>query len=883
MLTNEQLLQLFIRQNIPLAGRQIANTIRSSNPTRRVGGGTHNVTTRFASRKMGCVIQAESHKGELPALYLWEHDPHTQEFYDQPPSVKLTYHNGTGRQISHLSTPDYFLIQDDWMGWVECKPEEQLQKSHSEGSNRYVPDGTGGWRCPPGENFASECGLGFRVRSSLETNWILVRNLEFLSDYLVPECPVPDKGTQQAITQIFANKRWMLLNRLLEHDNVSPDTIFTLVARSGLFVDLEHELLADPAFTNICRDELSFEVYRSQKQMHGGQTSLSLPKVVLHSGEKIIWDGCSWLILNVGNSNIFLENDKKVIAPLPLNTFHQLVLQGAIKGVATETDERSRISEEIIRQASPTDLEHAVQWAGQLDAAKAGTYSGSPRTLRYWRYRARESEAVYGNCFTGLITRISARGNRLRKISVQTIDVMKRVIDTEVMTTNQPKITVCYGMVRNQCKEAGAIPPSEKTFRAEIKRRREETVILARQGRKAAYQDSEFQWHLDQSTPRHGERPFEVGHIDHTEVDAELVDSRRGGNLGRVWLTVLMDAFTRSILAFFLTFDPPSYRSCMAVIRACVRRHGRIPKTIVVDQGSDFEGLYFEVLLARLASHKKSRPAAKGRFGSVVERLFGISNQSLFHNLAGNNQALQRPRSMSPSHDPRTLAVWTLPALTDAFEDFANRVYGNRIHPALGISPNEAMERGLTVSGLRKHTLIPYSDEFVRLCMPSTPAGVAMVRPGRGIKIKGINYWHPVFREPAVERSKVPVLYDPFDVSRVYAFAAREWVLCRSEYQALFERRTEREIATISQEIRALHYQAEVRRSINAGDIAAFISSLRQTEAVLRQQRRDAEQNENQQSMPPSAPVLPLLTRQTESPTDLWEGPVIPDHFEELK
>lgn len=883
MLTQEQLLQFFIRQDIPLVGRRMVEVIRSSEPVRRVGGGTHNVVARFASRKMGCVIQAESHKGELPALYTWEYDPHTHEFYDQPSAIKLSYQNATGKRLSHLATPDFFLIQDDWMGWVECKPEDKLQKSHADGSGRYVPDGNGGWRCPPGEAFASEYGLGFRVRSDLNTNWVLVRNLEFLSDYLAPECPVSGEDAQRAVMQAFSAERWMLLGRLLQQEGITADAVFALVAKGGLLVDLEHELLAEATFTNVCRDGLSFEAYRSQKRAQCNQASLPLQKVTLRPGEQVIWDGSPWRILNVGNSDIFLEDDRKVISPLALRTFHELILAGAIKGVPTETDERFQLAEQVIRRASPADLEHAVQWADRLDEGEAGRYSGSSRTLRYWRRRAREGEATYGNRFAGLVTRISARGNRLRKISPQAIQVMNRVIDEEVMAADQPQLTFCYGLVCNQCHEAGAIPPSEKTFRAEIKRRRHEAVALARQGRKAAYGDSEFQWHLDQSTPRHGERPFEVGHIDHTEVDVQLVDSRCGGNLGRPWLTILMDAHTRVILAFFLSFDPPSYRSGMAVIRECVRHHGRIPKTIVVDQGSDFESLYFEALLARMASHKKSRPAAKGRFGSVIERIFGISNQALFHNLAGNNQALQRPRSMVPSHDPRTRAVWTLPALTGAFEDFVDKVYGNRIHPALGTSPRQAMEGGLALSGLREHTLIPYSEEFVRLCMPSTPAGVSTVRPGRGIKIKGIRYWHPVFREPTVERSKVPVLYDPFDVSRAYAFAAGEWVLCRSEYQALFERRTEREIAAISQEIRALHSLAEIRRAPNASDIAAFVSSLRQTEAVLRQQRRDAEQLDDERSATRATPLLPLVIQETEPPADLWPGPVIPDYFEELK
>lgn len=881
MLSENELLRLYIQQDTPLTGRKAVETIRTSEPARRVGGGTHNVATRFASRKMGFVIQAESHKGELPAVYFWEHDPDTYEFYDQPSVIKLTYQNEGGKRITHLSTPDYFLIQESWMGWVECKPEEQLKASHESGNQRFIPDGNGGWRCPPGEEFAAQFGLGFKVRSTQETNWMLVRNLEFLSDYLQAKCPQPSRETYCAIAKYFVGKRWLLLQDLLEQQGVSADTVFSLIAYGFLIVDLEHELLSELGFTNVCVDSLSAQIYQHQKQGASKQAIVPLHTIRMASGTAIVWDGSPWRILNVGASDVFLEDENRSVSNLRLEVFQGLVASGAIAGLPVGEDHRHELAAKIMKRAAPVDLEGAIQRASHLDAAGVGVTSVPARTLRYWRKRAGEGEITFGNRFAGLVPRISARGNRSRKISSEIVVAMNDVIDSDVLEAFQPKISICYGKVRNLCEERGLLPPSEKTFRAEIKRRKEESVVLARQGRRAVYGITEFQWHVDQSTPRHGERPFEIGHIDHTELDVELVDSRTGANLGRPWLTILLDAFTRLVIAFFLTFDPPSYRSCMAVIRNAVRRHGRIPKTIVVDQGSDFESLYFEALLARLETHKKSRPAAKGRFGSVIERFFGVSNQSFIHNLRGNSQALQRPRSMSPSHDPRALAVWTLPALTDAFEGFIDTVYACLKHPALGMSPKDAMARGLALTGCRDHILIPYTEDFNRLCMPTTIAGRAVVRTGRGFKIKGIFYWHPVFREPTVIRTKVHVVYDPFDVSRAYALAEGEWVLCRSEHQALFERRTEREIATISQEIRALHHLADIRRAINAGDIAAYVGKARESETVLLQQRRDAELQVNEAPTP--AQPIPALGDLHPNTHDLWSGPVIYEQFGELK
>lgn len=118
-----------------------------------------------------------------------------------------------------------------------------------------------------------------------------------------------------------------------------------------------------------------------------------------------------------------------------------------------------------------------------------------------------------------------------------------------------------------------------------------------------------FYWELEFTTPRHGDRPFEVGHIDHTLLDIELVCSRTGGPLGRPWATLLIDAYSRRILAVYLTFDEPSYRSCMMVVRICVQRFSRLPETIVVDGGAEFSSTYFETLLAAFECTKKQRPS----------------------------------------------------------------------------------------------------------------------------------------------------------------------------------------------------------------------------------------------------------------------------------
>ncbi|MDA8187665.1 MAG: hypothetical protein M0T85_05955 [Dehalococcoidales bacterium] len=203
--------------------------------------------------------------------------------------------------------------------------------------------------------------------------------------------------------------------------------------------------------------------------------------------------------------------------------------------------------------------------------------------------------------------RLGQSGNRRRKLPEETILLLDELIaallldefiaaDYEAIK-QKPRFEVYAALVR-ACEAKGITVPSYKTFTWAVNVRPRQEQVEQRRGRRAAYQESPFYWELTMTTPRHGDRPFEIGHIDHAQFDVELVCSRTGRNLGRPWATFLTDAFSRRFLAVYLTFDPPSYRSCMMILRECVRHHRRLPQIVVVDGGSEFDSVYFETLLA---------------------------------------------------------------------------------------------------------------------------------------------------------------------------------------------------------------------------------------------------------------------------------------------
>ena len=278
-------------------------------------------------------------------------------------------------------------------------------------------------------------------------------------------------------------------------------------------------------------------------------------------------------------------------------------------------------------------------------------------------------------------------------------------------------------------------------------------------------------------------------------------------------MTLLIDAFSRRCLALDLSFDAPSHRSCMMILRACVRRHGRLPQILVIDGGPEFQSTYFETLLARYECIKKTRPPAKGRFGSLVERAFGTTNTQFIHNLQGNTQITRNVRQVTKGVNPREHASWTLGALHERLSEYLFEVYDTIDHPALGQSPREAFRLGFEASGFRMERMIPYDQEFLMATLPTTAKGNAKLTPGRGVKIHHVYYWSNRFQDPAVENQQVPIRYDPFDAGAAYAFVQGHWVECHSEYHTVFHGHSEKELMIASKELAAGNAIRRVSRS----------------------------------------------------------------------
>ncbi len=720
--------------------------------------------------------------------------------------------------------------------------EEQLPHLAEQMPHRYVHNADRTWSSPPGEAYAQPFGLFYRLQSSAQIDWVYQRNLRFLEDYLrFSRAPVSTEVITAIRTLVRSKPALSLLEVLEGLQTETPDDVYALIASEQLYVDLSHTPLADAGHVQVFVDREQAAAYStlSQSAFHlfPGSSSHSLVP-----GTLLWWDGKPWRLLNLGETAITLLSPEKRVVDLPIEIFEDLLRQRKVTIATPEPDTPGQAKGHAhVTAASPEQLEVATERYKLLGRVVPEETVVSARTLQRWRMQFRTAEAIYGHGFIGLIPGRNRQGNHVPRLGQSVEQLLEKYITEHYETLKQQSKTAVYLLLEREAKAQGLPVPSYRTFLNRIAKRDRREQTRLRQGPRAAAQLDPWVWELEQTTPKHGDRPWEIVHMDHTEFDIELVSARTGQPLGRPWATFVTDAFSRRLLVVYLTFDPPSYRSCMMALRECVWRYGRFPQTLIVDGGSDFRSVYFEALLAYYSCTKASRPWAQPRYGSVCERLFGTANTQFVHNLTGNTQITRQVRQVTKSVDPKHHAVWTLGDLYSYLIAWAYEVYAMTPHPALDMSPREAFRTGMARSGERIHCTIDYDDTFRFFSLPTTPKGSAQVEPGRGVKINYVYYWSDEFRPAPIEHTQVPVRSDPFDIGRAYAFVKSRWVPCISEYYLQFKGHSEREVLLATAELRKRWQKHAKHASITAKRLAEFLASAEAHEVVLTQRLQDAE------------------------------------------
>ncbi|HAS6906907.1 Mu transposase C-terminal domain-containing protein [Vibrio parahaemolyticus] len=189
---------------------------------------------------------------------------------------------------------------------------------------------------------------------------------------------------------------------------------------------------------------------------------------------------------------------------------------------------------------------------------------------------------------------------------------------------------------------------SIQSFRNRLRKHSEYEKVLLRKGKSAA--DSIFR--------KVGQRPattrvLERVEADHTRLDLFVIDERHGIPLGRPWLTLLYDTHTKSIIGFYLGFEPPSYLSVSLALENAILPKDYVkelypsvegvwpcyglPEHLIVDNGAEFNSSDFKIACKELKVKVKKNPTKKPWLKGSVERYFRTINNRLLSRIPGKS------------------------------------------------------------------------------------------------------------------------------------------------------------------------------------------------------------------------------------------------------
>jgi len=515
----------------------------------------------------------------------------------------------------------------------------------------------------------------------------------------------------------------------------------------------------------------------------------------------------------------------------------------------------------IARQpaAELSSLEMREAYRRLLALRGVGDQTPSRRSLRRWRARLRKSAGDP----LGLAPLHRRKGNRLWRLSAdeqQLLDESLRKHYLHRLSTSALAAHAQYLLDHREALSDGTLPKSSRpvsyaTYLKHSKRLRPEDVAGSRSGKRAAAAAAPpVATALKHLSPA---RAFERAHADHYLCDIHVLvaDSRKRRTL-RPQLTAMRDEATGALLAISLSFNAPSCRSILGLIRDCARRHARLPETIIVDNGPEFHSEYFEVGLARLGVSIQRRPPGNPRSGGTIEAWFH-SLKAFLSAQSGNTNNDHRGRAATTEHKGPSHAAWQLYDAYRAIERFAFDVF-NASASANDMdsraTKSEVALNAFPESGVR----VNFNDEFLaRTAIPIK--GRFKVNMARGIKHNERWFSHPRLFNMPQSTTGVEVWEEPWDCNTIYALVDGTLVTCRHGSAAAADLCTDFQSALESiRRIECTSVRSELKRDA-ALESAALV-------------RRLAKETSKKSGTGPKAPARPKT--KSVNPTEVRTLPV---------
>ena len=382
-----------------------------------------------------------------------------------------------------------------------------------------------------------------------------------------------------------------------------------------------------------------------------------------------------------------------------------------------------------------------------VQAAEQGQCS--VKTIRRWQKRYKSDGLA------GLVNKRRKDKGRRRVISLDA----QRLIEALYLEHGHRSFRNVHRLIKAYAEKEGLPVPSYSMVRDICHALPQGIVCMAREGEQSWRNQFEPVLRFESS------RPNECWQMDHSKLDILVLDDA-GELLGRPWLTIALDTYSRAIMGYYLSLTTPSSLTICVTLRNSILCKPLdqwpmcgFPERLHIDRGRDFTSRHVEQVAAdfniKLSFATPYLARAKGK----VERFFGTLNQQLWCELPGyvGSNVADRPHLVKPALTLKEAESYLVSYLVTA--------YHQQVHRTTGESPLIRWQQAEFTPRM------PESDRALDLLLMLVEKWMVQ---RDGIQFYHLHYWHPELA--AHIGQQIRVRYDPEDIREIVVYHDNRFV-----------------------------------------------------------------------------------------------------------